>query len=116
MSPIAVNHPDSFAHFLRAADFDLARTREVALVGADTDALAAVVRASVEYAWAHPDASAGYVAEHAAEMSPDVQAQHIALYVNDFTRDLGDDGYAAVRVLLTRAYDAGLTPSNPELR
>jgi uncharacterized protein len=42
----AVNHPDSFAHFLRALDFDLARTREVALVGADTSALEAVVRAA----------------------------------------------------------------------
>ena len=31
----AVTHPDSFAHLLRALDFHLARTREVALVGGD---------------------------------------------------------------------------------
>jgi uncharacterized protein YyaL (SSP411 family) len=42
----AVSHPDSFAHFLRALDFDLAATREVALVGADLGALEAVVRAA----------------------------------------------------------------------
>ncbi len=42
----AVDHPDSFAHFLRALDFDLARTREVGLVGTDTGALESVVRAS----------------------------------------------------------------------
>ena len=82
----------------------------------DTDAIAAVIRASVEHAWADPAASSTYIAEHAAEMSPDVQRRHIDLYVNEFTRDLGDDGYAAVETLLTRAYDAGLTPSNPAVR
>jgi uncharacterized protein YyaL (SSP411 family) len=41
----ATKHPDSFAHFLRALDFHLAPTREVALVGADPSALTAVVRA-----------------------------------------------------------------------
>ena len=58
----------------------------------DADALADVVRASVEYAWAHPRTQRAYVAEHADEMSPDVQAQHIELYVNEFTRDLGERG------------------------
>lgn len=84
--------------------------------GLDADALAQVVRASVEYAWAHPDASSDYIAEHADEMSPDVQRRHIALYVNDFSRDLGEEGYAAVSALLDRAYAAGLTPSSPTLR
>ena len=82
----------------------------------DTDALTATLRASVSYAWAHRHASAGYVAEHAAEMSPDVQRQHIDLYVNDFTRDLGEEGYAAADALLARAHEAGLTPSRPILR
>lgn len=76
----------------------------------DAAALARTARASVEYAWAHPQASAAYVAEHADEMSPDVQRQHIALYVNEFTRELGEEGYAAVRGLLGRAADTGLVP------
>jgi 1,4-dihydroxy-6-naphthoate synthase len=82
----------------------------------DGAALARVVRGSVEYAWAHPSASAAYVAEHADEMSPDVQRQHIELYVNEFTRDLGDEGYAAAAALLDRAFAANLTPSSPPLR
>ncbi|MBS1885415.1 MAG: thioredoxin domain-containing protein, partial [Actinobacteria bacterium] len=41
----AVTHPDSFAHFLRALDFDLAPTHEVALVG-DPKALLTVVRST----------------------------------------------------------------------
>jgi 1,4-dihydroxy-6-naphthoate synthase len=87
----------------------------VARRGLDAMALAATLRASVEFAWRHPDASAAYVAEHAAEMSREVQNQHIALYVNDFTRDLGEEGYGAATALLERAYAAGLTPTAPAL-
>jgi 1,4-dihydroxy-6-naphthoate synthase len=82
----------------------------------DAAALARAARESVEYAWADPSASATYVAEHADEMSPEVQRQHIELYVNEFTRDLGDEGYAAAQALLTRAHRAGFTPQVPELR
>jgi 1,4-dihydroxy-6-naphthoate synthase len=82
----------------------------------DEAALAHTIRASVEHAWAHPDDSRGYVAAHADEMSPEVQAQHIELYVNDFTRDLGEEGFAAASALLDRAFKAGLTPSSPALR
>jgi 1,4-dihydroxy-6-naphthoate synthase len=76
----------------------------------DTAALAERLRASLEYAWRHPGASARYVAAHAKEMDPAVQAQHIRLYVNELTRDLGEEGYAAVRALLGRAAAAGLVP------
>ncbi len=82
----------------------------------DTGRLAAAARASVEYAWAHPEASAAYVAEHAQEMSAQVQRRHIGLYVNEFTRDLGEEGYAAAGTLLGRAAAAGLTPQCPPLR
>ncbi|HET9197092.1 MAG TPA: thioredoxin domain-containing protein, partial [Solirubrobacterales bacterium] len=40
----AVRHPDAFAHLLRALDFHLSPTREIALVGDDLDELAAVAR------------------------------------------------------------------------
>jgi len=39
-----------------------------------------------------------------------VQWQHIALYVNQFTADLGEEGRAAVRTLLDRAAAAGFAP------
>ncbi|TCP56006.1 1,4-dihydroxy-6-naphthoate synthase [Tumebacillus sp. BK434] len=76
----------------------------------DLEAIAGWARASVEYAWAHPEASRDYVMCHAQEMSPDVARQHIGLYVNEFTRDLGDKGYEAVTVLLSRAAQEGLVP------
>ena len=88
----------------------------LALRSHDTSRLSSVVRASVEYAWADPAASRAYVAEHAAEMAPDVQQRHIDLYVNEFTRDLGEEGYAAIEALLDRAAKEGLAPEAPPLR
>lgn len=77
----------------------------------DLEALARWTRQSVEYAWANPEASIDYVMRHAQEMSPEVAKAHIKLYVNSFTRDLGDDGYAAVESLLGRAAREGLVPA-----
>jgi 1,4-dihydroxy-6-naphthoate synthase len=71
------------------------------------------VRRSVRQAWADPAASRDYVLAHAQEMEADVVARHIDLYVNSFTEDLGEEGYAAVETLLRRAADAGLTPTLP---
>jgi 1,4-dihydroxy-6-naphthoate synthase len=68
------------------------------------------VRASVRAAWADPAASRAYVLAHAQEMELDVVEQHIALYVNEFTADLGEAGMAAVDALLSRSAAAGLTP------
>lgn len=76
----------------------------------DLKAITEWTQASVEYAWAHPDASRGYVLEHAQEMDPKVADAHINLYVNSFTANLGEDGYAAIISLLTRAADEGLVP------
>jgi 1,4-dihydroxy-6-naphthoate synthase len=72
--------------------------------------LAESARASVRMAWDDPAASRAYVMEHAQEMDPSVADQHIGLYVNEFTADLGEAGYAAVRGLLTRAAAEGLVP------
>jgi 1,4-dihydroxy-6-naphthoate synthase len=68
------------------------------------------IRASLAAAWAHPDASRPYVLSLAQEMEPDVVDRHVALYVNEFTQDLGDAGYGAVEALLGRAAAAGLVP------
>ncbi|MGW6397285.1 1,4-dihydroxy-6-naphthoate synthase [Streptomyces sp. NPDC055134] len=73
--------------------------------------LADTVRTSVRMAWDDPEASRPYVLEHAQEMNPSVADQHIGLYVNEFTADLGENGYAAIRGLLTRAAAEGLVPA-----
>jgi 1,4-dihydroxy-6-naphthoate synthase len=69
----------------------------------DAETMAAAeraIRASVQYAFDHPDASREYVQANAQEMSPSVQAQHIALYVNQFSLDIGDDGMRAIERLV----------------
>ncbi|MGW5099730.1 1,4-dihydroxy-6-naphthoate synthase [Streptomyces sp. NPDC004100] len=80
-------------------------------LGAETlRGLADAVRGSVRAAWDDPEVSRPYVMAHAQEMDPAVADQHIGLYVNEFTADLGEDGYAAIRGLLTRAAAEGLVP------
>jgi len=71
-------------------------------------ALNEAVRASLEYAWANPREPEGYIREHALEMEDAVMRAHIDLYVNDFSRDVGTEGEAAVRALHRRAVEAGV--------
>lgn len=59
-----------------------------------------LIRESVEFAFANPEASAEYVAAHAAEMDPEVRKSHIGLYVNQFSVSLGEKGKAAISTLL----------------
>ena len=63
----------------------------------------AVLEELVEYAFAHPEASRDYVRSLSKEMSDDVCAAHIALYVNEHSVDIGDEGLAAVERLLGHA-------------
>jgi 5,8-dihydroxy-2-naphthoate synthase len=69
------------------------------------------IRNSVSMAWANPAASREFILANAQEMEPDVVQQHIDLYVNEFTLDLGREGLAAADALLQRSAAAGLTPS-----
>ena len=73
-----------------------------------------VVRRSVEYAFAHRDASLPYVRAHAQEMSDEVMYKHIDLYVNDYSVDLGSEGKRAVTTLFDKASALGLVPVSSE--
>ena len=73
-------------------------------------AVGAAIRASLEYARTHPGAARSYIREHAQELDAAVTDAHIALYVNDFSLDLGDEGIRAVNTLLARAEARGLIP------
>lgn len=69
-----------------------------------------VLRRSVEYAFAHRDASMPFVRAHAQEMDEAVMEQHIRLYVNDFSVDLGQEGRKAVDTLFREAQRLRLVP------
>jgi len=73
-------------------------------------AVDAAIRASLEQARAHPQAARAYIRTHAQELDDAVIDAHIALYVNDFSLDLGEQGLHAVATLLVRAEERGLIP------
>ena len=74
-----------------------------------------VLTRSVDFAFANTDVVWPTVRRHAQEMDDEVIRQHIALYVNDFTRDYGVEGEAAIAHLLDTAERLGIVPrsSNP---
>ncbi|HEX9889957.1 MAG TPA: 1,4-dihydroxy-6-naphthoate synthase [Nitriliruptorales bacterium] len=78
-------------------------------VAADVNA---ALRASLEHAYAHPDESVAYIREHAQELDEAVVRQHIDLYVNRYSLDVGERGEAAVRELFRQAQARGLAPSS----
>ncbi|PKN11812.1 MAG: 1,4-dihydroxy-6-naphthoate synthase [Deltaproteobacteria bacterium HGW-Deltaproteobacteria-4] len=68
------------------------------------------ILASVRYAFDHPEETRPYIRSHAQELDDAVIQQHIDLYVNHFSLDLGEEGLAAVHELLHRAAAAGIIP------
>lgn len=70
----------------------------------------AAIRRSVEHAFAHPSDSRLYCRQHAQEMGDQVLDAHIGLYVNSFSRDIGEEGERAIALLLQRGEAAGLFP------
>jgi 1,4-dihydroxy-6-naphthoate synthase len=58
------------------------------------------IRASVQYAFDHPEASRAYVRANSQEMSDAVCDQHIKLYVNEYSLDVGEDGMRAIARLV----------------
>lgn len=58
-----------------------------------------LIRKSLAFAFSHYPLIPDYVKQHSQEMSEEVIRQHIDLYVNDHSLDLGDDGKNAVEAL-----------------
>ena len=59
-----------------------------------------LIKKSLEFAFAHYPIITDYVKLHSQEMSEAVMKQHIDLYVNNYSLELGDDGRNAVLKLM----------------
>ncbi len=71
---------------------------------------------SIVFAFAHPELASPYVSAHAQEMAPAVIQQHIDLYVNAFSLDIGAEGIRAVETLFAMAEESRLiTPGSSPL-
>lgn len=73
----------------------------------------AVIKDSIAYAWANYPTLPAFVTTNAQEMEEDVMRQHINLYVNDYTTDLGADGRNAIQTMFRKAQEAGIISDMP---
>lgn len=58
-----------------------------------------IIHRSVQYAFDHPTSGLAFIKSHAQEMDEAVMFAHIDLYVNEFSKNLGDEGKKAVHTL-----------------
>lgn len=73
-----------------------------------------VLKRSIEYAFKNPKSSISYMKQYAQNMNDDIMHQHIQLYVNDFSFDLGPEGKKAIHTLYEKAFELKLIESLPE--
>ncbi len=73
----------------------------------------AIIKESVAYSWKHYPQLSGFVTAHAQEMEESVMRQHIDLYVNEYTSDLGETGTRAIQTLFNKAQQSGIINALP---
>lgn len=69
-----------------------------------------IIKNSLLYAFNNQEQTKNYVKKHAQEMSESVIRQHIDLYVNEFSIDIGEEGEKAVDLLFNMSKKQGLIP------
>ncbi len=70
-----------------------------------------VISDSLRYGMDHPEEALESMRKHAQEFDDQVLMQHVELYVNQWTLDLGEVGQEALKVLWERANSIGLVNS-----
>jgi 1,4-dihydroxy-6-naphthoate synthase len=73
-----------------------------------------VVRRSLEYAYKDSFASYDFVSGNAREMDSTIMNNHIKLFVNEYTLNLGPRGREAIIELFRMAAEKGVIPLLPE--
>ncbi|HEY5992906.1 MAG TPA: MqnA/MqnD/SBP family protein [Candidatus Udaeobacter sp.] len=69
--------------------------------------LSEIIRESIDYGLAHRDEAMRHSLAYARDMDAKLTGKFIGMYVNEFTRDYGETGRAAIRKFLTAARDKG---------
>ena len=67
-----------------------------------------IIKSSIEYAFKYPDASKDFIMQNAQAMDEQVVREHIKLYVNEFSLNLGSEGKNAIRTLLKKGNKSGI--------
>jgi 1,4-dihydroxy-6-naphthoate synthase len=69
--------------------------------------LSEIIRESIDYGLAHRDEAVQHSLPYARDMDAKLAGKFIGMYVNEFTRDYGEVGRAAVRKFLAEAHHKG---------
>ena len=77
--------------------------------------LAQIIRESIDYGLAHRQAAVQHSLPHAREMDAALAGKFIGMYVNEYTRDYGEAGRAAIREFLRAGSEGGFVPPAREL-
>ena len=77
--------------------------------------IAQIMRESIDYGLGHRRDAVAHSMPYARDMESDLADKFIGMYVNDFTRDYGDSGRAAIREFLGQARKAGYVERDVEL-
>lgn len=62
-----------------------------------------VLKRSVVFAFENPKSSSDFVKKYAQDMNEEVRKNHIKLYVNEYSLNLGEEGRKAVEMLFARS-------------
>jgi 1,4-dihydroxy-6-naphthoate synthase len=78
--------------------------------------VARLLKESIVYALEHRQEALDYALRYARDLDPALADRFVGMYVNDWTVDYGPRGREAVRLLLTRAAEAGLVPGPVDIQ
>ena len=77
--------------------------------------VAGFLKRSIEFSLEHRKEAIAYALEYGRDLDLDLTDEFVGMYVNKWTLDYGERGRAAVRRLLGRAHETGLTPDAGEI-
>jgi 1,4-dihydroxy-6-naphthoate synthase len=75
--------------------------------------LSQALRDSIDYAYAHVDEALEYAMRYGRGIDKETCRRFVLMYVNDYTKRLGEDGRAALERLYRMAHAKGLIPAVP---
>ncbi len=73
-----------------------------------------IIKNSLEFAYQNPQEPVKFMKQYAQEMAEDIMQQHINLYVNQFSLDLGKEGKRSIDTLYKKAFELKQIPQLPK--
>ncbi len=77
--------------------------------------LSRILLRSIEHGLDHREKALDYALEFARGMERSLADRFVGMYVNEWTRDMGDAGKESIRLFLTRGHEAGIIPHLPPI-